>query len=81
MYSRFGIPLHVTPTGGANEMTVSSMEVYLQKKIFLKNSGNSNNRLLRKYGPKRDEVIGEWRKQRNEGLSDMYCSPNIVRLN
>jgi len=30
------------------------------------------------YGPKRDEVTGEWRKLNNEELNDLYCSPNIV---
>ena len=38
------------------------------------------NRVPRRiFGPKRDEVIGEWRKQHNEELNDLYCSPNIVR--
>jgi hypothetical protein len=38
------------------------------------------NRVLRKIcGAKRDEVTGEWRNPHNEGLNDMYCSPNIVR--
>ena len=38
-------------------------------------------RLLRKiFAPKRNEVTGEWRKQRNENLNDLYRSPNIVRL-
>jgi hypothetical protein len=32
------------------------------------------------FGPKRDEVIGEWRKLHNEELNDLYCSPNIVRV-
>ena len=30
------------------------------------------------FGPKRDEVTGEWRKLRNEELNDLYCSPIIV---
>ena len=39
------------------------------------------NRVLRGiFGPKRDEVTGEWRKLRNEELNDLYCSPNIVRV-
>jgi len=25
------------------------------------------------YGPKRDEVTGEWRKLHNEELNDLYC--------
>jgi hypothetical protein len=35
---------------------------------------------LRIFGPKRDEVTGEWRKLHNEELNDLYCSPNIVRV-
>ena len=31
-------------------------------------------------GPKRDEVIREWRKLHNEELSDLYASPNIGRV-
>ena len=39
------------------------------------------NRVLRRiFGPKRDEVTGEWRKLRNEELNDLYSSPNIVRV-
>jgi len=39
------------------------------------------NRVLgRIFGPKRDEVSGEWRKLHNEELNDLYCSPNIVRV-
>jgi len=39
------------------------------------------NRLSRRiFGPKRDEVTGEWRRLRNDELHDMYRSPNIVRM-
>jgi len=37
-----------------------------------------NTVLRRIFGPKRDEVTGEWRKLHNEELNDMYCSPNII---
>jgi hypothetical protein len=37
------------------------------------------NRVLRRvFGPKRDEVTGEWRKLHNEDLHDLYCSPSIT---
>ena len=39
------------------------------------------NRVLRRiFGPKRDEVTGEWRKLHNEELNDLSSSPNIVRV-
>jgi hypothetical protein len=38
-------------------------------------------RVLRSiFGPKKDEVTGEWRKLNNEGLNGLYSSPNIVRV-
>ena len=36
--------------------------------------------LRRIFGPKRDEVSGNWRELHNEELSDLYSSPNIVRV-
>jgi hypothetical protein len=40
-----------------------------------------NNRVLRRvFGPKRDEVTGEWRKLHKEELNDLYSLPNIVRV-
>ena len=36
------------------------------------------NRVLRIFGPGRDEVTREWRKLHNEELNDLYCSPSIV---
>ena len=39
------------------------------------------NRVLRRlFGPKRDEVTGEWRKLHKEELRDLYSLPNIVRV-
>ena len=32
------------------------------------------------FGPRRDEVTGEWRRLHKEELSDLYSSPNIVRV-
>jgi hypothetical protein len=38
------------------------------------------NRVLRRvFGPKRDEVMGEWRKLHNEELHSLYSSPDIIR--
>ena len=36
--------------------------------------------LRRIFGPRRNEVTGEWRRLHNEELNDLYCSPNIVRV-
>jgi hypothetical protein len=38
------------------------------------------NRVPRRiFGPKRDEVTGEWRKLHSEELHNLYSSPNIIR--
>jgi len=50
-----------------------SMRVGSRLRVF-------ENRVLRRiFGPKRDEVTGEWRKLHNEELNDLYSSPNFVR--
>jgi len=36
--------------------------------------------LRRIFGPRRDKVMGEWRRSRNDELNDLYSSPNIVRV-
>ena len=38
------------------------------------------NMVLRIFGPRKDEVTGEWRRLHNEELNDLYSSPNIVRV-
>ena len=48
----------------------------LREELRLRVFGNRV--LSRIFGPKRDEVIREWRKLHNEELNDLYLSPNIV---
>jgi hypothetical protein len=39
------------------------------------------NRVLRRiFGPKRDGVMGRWRKLHNEELHNLYSSPSIIRI-
>jgi hypothetical protein len=39
------------------------------------------NRVLRRiFGPKRDDVTGDWKKLHYEELHNMYSSPNIIRM-
>jgi hypothetical protein len=39
------------------------------------------NRVLKTiFGPKMDEVMGEWRKLHNEELRELYSSPSIIRI-
>jgi hypothetical protein len=47
----------------------------------IKGLGVFENRVLRWiFGPKRDEVTGEWRKLHNEELRDLYSSPTIFLI-
>jgi hypothetical protein len=42
--------------------------------------GVFENKVLRRiFGPKRDEVTGEWRKLHNVELHDLYSLPSIIR--
>jgi len=38
------------------------------------------NKVLRIFRPRRDEVTEDWRTLHNEELNDLYYSPNIVRV-
>jgi hypothetical protein len=38
------------------------------------------NRVMRIFGPKRDEVEGGWRRPHDEELHNLYASPDIIRV-
>jgi hypothetical protein len=39
------------------------------------------NKVLRRiFGPRRDDVTGDWRRLHNEEINVLYSSPNIVRV-
>jgi hypothetical protein len=39
------------------------------------------NRVLRIiFGPKREEVVGSWRRLHNEELQNLYASSNVIRM-
>jgi len=50
---------------------ITTTLIFMHFKVWL-------NRVLRIFGPRKDEVTGEWRKLHNEELNDLYCSSNIV---
>ena len=45
--------------------------------MYCSNAARLVSSLLSVYN--RDEVTGEWRRLHNEGLNDLYSTPNIVR--
>jgi hypothetical protein len=52
----------------------------LERRIFDKMLHEVNRVLGRIFGPKKDEVTGEWRKLHNEELRDLYSSPSTIRI-
>jgi len=48
--------------------------------VILSGMGFENMVLRRIFGPRRDEVTGDWRRMHNEEINDLYSSPNIVRM-
>jgi hypothetical protein len=39
-----------------------------------------NRMLNRIFGPKKEEVVGGWRRLHNEELRNLYASPDIIRM-
>jgi hypothetical protein len=55
-------------------LSVVSLFVDCRLRVF------ENKVLRRLFGPKRDEVTGEWRRLHNKELYALYSSPNIIRV-
>jgi hypothetical protein len=67
-----------------NLKQLNEEEVKEQYQVTIKNKFGVlrvfENRVLRRIcGPKRDEVMGDWRKLHNEELHNLYSSPDIIR--
>ena len=57
------------------------MKRYVTAGVYDRYKLKMSNMVFRRiFGPKRDEVTWEWRRLHNEELSDLYSSPNIVRV-
>jgi hypothetical protein len=74
-------------------MTVTNQNLIQEEIKRRLNSGNAcyhsvqnllssvfGNRVLKIFGPKRDEATGEWRKLHNEELHDLDSFPSIIRI-
>ena len=68
MYVSLPVVLYVCET--------SSLKLQEERKLRM----SENMVLGRIFGPRSDEVTGEWRRLHNEELNDLYSSPNIVRV-
>jgi len=68
MYVSLPVVLYVCET--------SSLKLQEERKLRM----SENMVLGRIFGPRSDEVTGEWRRLHNQELNDLYSSPNIVRV-
>jgi len=59
---------------GFSQHTTYNINYALRLRVF------ENMVLRRIFGPRREEVTGDWRRLHNEELNDLYSSPNIVRV-
>ena len=62
---------HVASIWIQNFMSLGLVPLYKIRAIYI-------HTLRRIFGPRRDEVMGKWRRLHNEELNDLYSSPNIV---
>jgi hypothetical protein len=47
---------------------------------YIKGGTGGENRVMRKFGPKKDQVTGGRRRLHNEELRDLYSSQSIIRI-
>ena len=69
-----------TPTSSAVQYLNNTKCYLLAIRLVTHRLRVFESRVLRIFGPKRDEVTGEWRKLHSEELNDLYSSPNIIRM-
>jgi hypothetical protein len=55
-----------------------TLSLALREEYRLRLFGNTVARRI--FGPKRDEVIGGWRKMHDKELHDLYSSPIIIKI-
>jgi hypothetical protein len=66
----------VTPVTGLNRPNTGKED---DDDYVIRNKTRRSRVLWRTYGPKRDEVTGEWRKLHNEEVHLLYSSPDLFR--
>jgi hypothetical protein len=69
----------------SSRLLSKNIKITIYKTIILHGCENwslslSKNRVLRIFGPKRDEVTGGWGKLHNEELHNLYSSPSTIRM-
>jgi hypothetical protein len=72
--------LTITITKITTSLITLTTHAFKDPTLYLKIPACSKSHLRRIFGPKRNEVTGEWRKLHNEELNNLYSSPNIVRV-